>query len=418
MDDKELEKILELHREWCKSSTKKGKQADLRQADLSGANLSDANLSGADLRSTNLHGANLSGANLSGACLIEADLSGADLKGANLSGASLIETCLDRADLKLADLKQADLSGASLIEANLSNSYLREAYLRGANLSGALLIEANLRRADLCEAVLHGANLWQANLSGANLLSADLCEADLYGANLSQTNLMKSSFVNTNLDNVDMTKATIYKTNFCSVDLSNVQGLESIIPFGPSTIGIDTIYRSKGQISKVFLKNCGVPDNFIEYMQTLTKNAYEYHSCFISYSIEDQDFAYRLYTDLQNHGVRCWFLLENMNIEDKGTHLIDEVIHEQKKLLLVISSISIHSKWVEKVFKTAFNREINSDRAILFPILIDDIVMKVDLGWAAAITQARHICDFTQWKNQDSYEMALDKLLKNLESSD
>jgi len=229
---------------------------------------------------------------------------------------------------------------------------------------------------------------------------------------------MKSSFVNTNLDNVDMTKATIYKTNFCSVDLSNVQGLESIIPFGPSTIGIDTIYRSKGQISKVFLKNCGVPDNFIEYMQTLTKNAYEYHSCFISYSIEDQDFAYRLYADLQNQGVRCWFTLEDMNIEDKFTPLIDEVIHEQKKLLLVISSLSIHSKWVEKVFKTAFDREINSDREMLFPILIDDNVMKVNIGWASDISRARNIGDFSKWKIQDSYKIALDKLLSNLESSE
>ena len=417
MDDNELEKILELHREWGKSSAKEGKQADFRQADLSGADLSDADLSGADFRGTNLSGAHLNGANLSGACLIEADLRGADLKGANLSGACLIEAYLDGADLKLADLKQADLSGASLVEANLSNSYLREAYFCGANLSGALLIEANLRQADLREAVLYGANLWQANLNGANLLNADLCEADLYGANLSQTNLMKSNFVNSNLDNTDLTKSTIYKTNFCSVDLHNVQGLELTIPFGPSTIGIDTIYRSKGQIPKAFLKNCGVPDKFIEHMLTITKDAYEFHTCFISYAIEDQDFAYRLYADLQNRGVRCWFALEDMNIEDKYAPLIDEVIHEQKNLLLVISSMSIHSKWVEKVFATAFESEITSDRTMLFPILLDEIAMKVDIGWAAAISKARHICDFTQWKNQDCYTMALDKLLKNLESS-
>jgi uncharacterized protein YjbI with pentapeptide repeats len=416
MDNTELKKILKQHLEWYKSPTKKGEQADLRQADLRGANLSDSNLSGADLRGADLNGANLNGTNLSKACLIEANLSGADLRGANLSGACLIEARLDAADLKLADLKHAELSRACLVTANLSNCYLREAFLSGANLNGANLIEANLRQADLSDADLSGANLWQANLSGANLLNAILSDADLYGANLSQTNLMKTSFVNTNIDNVDMTKATIYKTNFCAVDLSNVQGLESIIHFGPSTVGIDTIYRSKGQISKVFLKHCGMPDKFIEYLQQLTKNDFEYHSCFISYSIEDQDFAYRLYTDLQNHGVRCWFAQENMNIEDKVSPLIDEVIGEQKNLLLIISSVSFHNKWIEKVFKTAFDRELITDREMLFPILVDDIVMKMDIGWAAAITQSGQIADFTQWKNQDAYNIALDKLLIQLKS--
>ena len=418
MDNKELEKILELHEEWYKSPAKKGQQADLRQADLKGVNLSDACLSGANLRGANLSDANLSGANLSSACLIETNLSGACLKGANLSDACLIKTCLDKADLNRADLKQADLSGASLIEANLSNSYLRGAKLRVANLRGANLIDANLRQADLRQADLRQSFLWQANLSGANLLNADFCEADLSGANLSQTNLMKSNFANTNLSNTDMTRSTIYKTNFCSVDLSTVEGLESTIPFGPSTIGIDTICRSKGQITKAFLKNCGVPDIFIKYMQTLTNTAYEYHSCFISHSSEDQDFAYRLYADLQNQGVRCWFSLEDMNIEDEFTTLADEVIHEQKKLLIILSSISIHNKWVEKIFKTALDREINSDREMLFPILIDDNVMKVDIGWAADISRARNIGDFTKWKIQDSYKIALDKLLRNLESSE
>ena len=51
----------------------------------------------------------------------------------------------------------------------------------------------------------------------------------------------------------------------------------------------------------------GVPENFIEYMGSLTGKALEFYSCFISYSTNDQEFADRLYADLQNKGVRCWF---------------------------------------------------------------------------------------------------------------
>ena len=73
MDQKELDKILELHKMWL-NGDENGKCANLR-----GANLYDANLRGANLRGADLSGANLSGANLRGANLYDANLSGAGL---------------------------------------------------------------------------------------------------------------------------------------------------------------------------------------------------------------------------------------------------------------------------------------------------------------------------------------------------
>ena len=58
MDQKELDKILELHKMWL-NGDENGKCADLSGANLSGADLRDANLSGADLRGANLYGADL-----------------------------------------------------------------------------------------------------------------------------------------------------------------------------------------------------------------------------------------------------------------------------------------------------------------------------------------------------------------------
>ena len=83
MDQKELDKILELHKMWLNGG-ENGKCANLSGADLSGANLSGANLYGADLSGANLRGADLYGADLRGAYLYDADLYGADLRGANL----------------------------------------------------------------------------------------------------------------------------------------------------------------------------------------------------------------------------------------------------------------------------------------------------------------------------------------------
>ena len=82
MDQKELDKILELHKMWLNGG-ENGKCANLR-----GANLYDANLRGANLYDANLRGADLRGADLYGA-----DLRGADLYGANLRDANLDFSC-------------------------------------------------------------------------------------------------------------------------------------------------------------------------------------------------------------------------------------------------------------------------------------------------------------------------------------
>ena len=53
-----------------------------------------------------------------------------------------------------------------------------------------------------------------------------------------------------------------------------------MIHYGPSTIGIDTIYKSKGNIPEVFLRGRGVPEDFIVYMRSLVGRAIDFYSCF------------------------------------------------------------------------------------------------------------------------------------------
>jgi uncharacterized protein YjbI with pentapeptide repeats len=189
------------------------------------------------------------------------DLTEVDLIGANLTGANLIG-----ADLSRVDLSQADLSGASLTEADLTE---------------ANLIEADLSRADLS----------RANLPGAHLTKADLTEADLIRANLDGANLYRVVFGG---------------TVFGSVNLSTVKALESCVHYGASYLDYHTLARS-GTLPLNFLRDCGLSDEFINYLPSLFGQAIEYYSCFISYSTKDEEFAQRIHADLQNKGVRCWF---------------------------------------------------------------------------------------------------------------
>ena len=80
MNQKELQKILDLHKKWINGDTE-GQKADLGGANLSNANLRCADLSNADLSNADLRCADLSNADLSGADLSDANLGYADLSG-------------------------------------------------------------------------------------------------------------------------------------------------------------------------------------------------------------------------------------------------------------------------------------------------------------------------------------------------
>jgi uncharacterized protein YjbI with pentapeptide repeats len=306
-------------------------------------------------------------------------------------------------DLFEPDLREANLGGADLREARLDGADLYGANLSKADLSGADLRGANLSRVDLS-----GANLDWANLAGGYLIGADLRAAVLQGTNLNRVNLSAAN----------VTGSTFFATLLTDVDLSGVNGLETVHHAGPSTIGIDTTYRSKGSIPEVFLRGAGVPDAFIPFIKSLVGSvtAIEYYSCFISFSNKDAEFAKRLYADLQSRHVRCWFAPENLRIGDRFRPRIDEAIRLYDKLLLVLSKDSVKSTWVEKEVETAFEKERKQERTVLFPIRLDDAVMETDEAWAADIRRTRHIGDFREWKNHDEYQKAFERLVRDLKA--
>ena len=113
------------------------------------------------------------------------------------------------------------------------------------------------------------------------------------------------------------------------------------------------------------------------------------YSCFISYSSKDQDFAERLYADLQNKGVRCWFAPHDLPIGAKTWDAIDEAIKLRDKLLLILSKHSIASDWVEDEVSKAFAEERDRKQLVLFPVRIDQMVMATSEPWARKLRDQR-----------------------------
>jgi hypothetical protein len=53
---------------------------------------------------------------------------------------------------------------------------------------------------------------------------------------------------------------------------------------------------------------------------------------------------------------------------------------------------------------------------VLFPIRLDDTVVKTTQAWAADVRRTRHIGDFTQWKKHDQFEKVFARLLRDLKA--
>jgi hypothetical protein len=174
------------------------------------------------------------------------------------------------------------------------------------SLAGLDLHEADLSRATIGGVNLDGANLNMANLSETKIIMVNLSGASLYGANLSG--------------------ARILRTILADADLTDAKGLESCVHAGPSSVGIDTIFKSGCTIPETFLRGCGVPEQFITCARSLVGQPIEFYSCFVSHSSHDQAFVERLYADLCANNLRCWYAPEDFEDRrsipgaDRGIH--------------------------------------------------------------------------------------------------
>jgi uncharacterized protein YjbI with pentapeptide repeats len=325
---------------------------------------------------------------------------------AYLGEAQLQRFDLSRHDLERIDLVRADLRGAALINASLVDSHAEY-----ADFSGAIARNTDFAITFLTGAKFDGADCRWARFFGGILEGVSFADADLTFASFDSVRFAGTSFRNARLD----------RTTFTDCDFTGALDLDSCQHLGPSNLDTSTLFRGGRMISHQFLRQAGVPEQLVTYLDAMTAEPIQFYSCFISHSTADQDFAKRLYADLQAAGVRCWFAPEDMAIGDRIRDRIDQSIRVYDKLLVVLSSNSINSRWVEDEVEAALDKErslSSSGRvSVLFPVDIDGTINQTTTAWANSIRRTRHIGDFTRWKEHDAYQNALSRLLRDLKSA-
>jgi TIR domain-containing protein/pentapeptide repeat protein len=321
---------------------------------------------------------------------------------------------LNRADLNGANLNGADLNGANLNKANLIRATLNRADLTGANLNWAGLMEANL----------DGADLNRADLNRADLNRAGLYRANLTGANLNGARLTLTIFSSTVVAQADFTGARMERAVFADMDLSEAIGLETVRHTGPSTIGVDTILKSKGEIPEIFLRGAGMPDDVIEFVRTLQGKPIQFYSGFISYNHEDKVFARRLHDVLQGRGIRCWRDEHEMRPGDPLHESVNQAIRMRDKLILCCSRTSLNSWWVDIEVKAAFEEERRRSKEqgkrvrVLIPLDLDGYIFSEDCTYElSGAIKTRLVGDFVGWEHDNSkFEAQFEQVVKAMQT--
>ncbi len=302
------------------------------------------------------------------------------------------------------------------VQLDLTGTNLRRADLVRAGLNGVSLRDANLEWADFRWADLIG-----ADLSGANLSRADFHKADLVSARLERANLADCNFEDANCRGVEFDSAVFAHTRMLNTDFGGAKGLAATRHIGPSMIDTETLMKS-GHLPSEFLRGSGLSEAAIKAtyagdpdgLATMLGSEGESYSCFISYSSKDEVFAEKLLHDLQERGVRCWYAPKDMPI---GARILDTIygaIRQREKLLLILSEHSVDSEWVRDEVERAFTEERDRGDTVVFPIRLDDGVMRSHAAWAEKIRENRHIGDFRLWREEAAYRSAVERLLRDL----
>jgi len=124
-------------------------------------------------------------------------------------------------------------------------------------------------------------------------------------------------------------------------------------------------------------------------------------SIFLSHSHPDKPFAKKLANDLRRAGYIVWIDEAEIKIGDSLIEKIRDGLDRVDYVAALLSKASIDSQWVKKELDIASNREIDENRVVVLPLLLEDVELP-------GFLKGKLYGDFRQ---EDEYDKTLQRLL-------
>jgi hypothetical protein len=236
--------------------------------------------------------------------------------------------------------------------------------------------------------------------------------ANFSGADLRCATILKSS-----LDGTLFTSVRLGMSVIGDCDLSPALDLNSARHSSASTIGIDTLIRSKGGISDKFLSDAGLPgvwdslDLFRGGTQVISKRL------ILVGSSRDTSFMTRLNTDLNNSGITTWYLpvgdesaltkeIELPSLRRLGNHDVK---------VLVCSENAYQSPFTWSLFQEIIKSDavVDAKNKSVICLSLDKAMGSRQASGFDAV-RALGLMDMSNWSSSESYKIRLGELIRRI----
>ncbi|HMQ80217.1 MAG TPA: TIR domain-containing protein [Ignavibacteria bacterium] len=324
-----------------------------------------------------------------------------------------------KSDFSKMQLDNIDFTDSLILDSDFTSSKLtnvsfKDSYIENCNFSNALIKNSNFKLSHLVSSKFIFSNINNCIFDETFINETIFDNTELLESDLSNSLISFTIFNSTDLAKSNFLKSQFSYNIFADIDLSQVTGLETVIHAAPSTIGIDTLLNSEGNIDVKFLSGAGIPENIISNFKSIFGNSYQFYSCFISYNEKDGKFAKKIYDNLTNAGIRCWFAPENLKAGDPIVTRIQEAMNQYDKLILILSENSVSSKWVQNEIEFGLLKEKRTNTSFLFPIVLDKSINDSSSFVIQEMLSKRVYIDFSDWKNENLFKNSLSKLIRSL----
>jgi uncharacterized protein YjbI with pentapeptide repeats len=308
-------------------------------------------------------------------------------------------------DLSKTDLSDRDLSNIDFSDSNLSGADFSRSRLTSTDITGTFTGRTSLTNCDLRRSKWRSAKLSYVQASGADFTRADLNGTqldryDLRGAKFHKA-LICAEFNHSDVSDADFKESYILSSSFFDTDLSSANNMNLATYHFPCRIDYQTMKLSQTVPTRL-LEACGVAHFHFPYIDAISKNAAKLPSCFISYSVRDEEFIQRFRNELANKGVRTWFAPRDLPFGASTRDVIETQIKAHDRLIVILSKSSLRSQWVQFEVETALEMERKKGGDIIIPIAIDGAVFRTRASWGRHIARTKNIALHENWKGTDS----------------